>query len=154
MKILVFLLVFLMPFAAVAQEKEAFCQKLTHHVPDDDVNFEPGRDDVVPADIGGGVAQPIFEPISVPIQLELLEYMDLDVPDGLDLEPYVAQVDVFQDGRVLYNGQDISKQTVVLCSDADGQEQDDGLNSQTNETKDIKEGIEREPLSETKSTDE
>ena len=144
----------LLPFQAAAQDKTVFCQQLTEHVPDDDVNYKPGREDVVPADVDGGVAQPVFDPISIPVQIELLEYMDIDVPDGIDLEPYVAQVDVFQDGRVLYNGQDISKQTVVLCSDADGQAEEDALNSQPEETEDIKEGIEREPLSETKDTDE
>ena len=42
----------------------------------------------------------------------------------------------------------------MLCSDADGQAEEDALNSQPEETEDIKEGIEREPLSETKDTDE
>lgn len=154
MRILTFLVLLLLPFQAYAQDKEVFCKELTEHVPDDDVNYKPGREGVVPADVDGGIAQPVFDPISVPIQVELLEYMDLDVPKGIDLEPYVAQVDVFQDGRVLYNGQDISKQTLVLCSDVDGQAEEDALNSQSEETEEIKEGIERAPLSETKAADE
>ncbi len=157
MRLVVFLLVLLIPAASYAQDAQSLCQVLTNHKPADDVNYVAGKEDVVPADVGGGIKQPVFDPISVPIQVDLIERLDLGVietDDGVILEPYVAQVDVYQDGRVLYNGQDITEQTMVLCEDADGQEQGDAVNSQSEETIEIKKGIEGQPLPEHTDKDE
>lgn len=131
MRFILFLLVFIMAAPVFAGEVrvasgrsiksergDGFCQALSNHIPDADVNHRAGVEDVVSADIGGGLKQPILDPIRIPIEIELLDRFDLGsvagIP-GIDLEPIVASVEVYQDGRVLYNGQDISQQAFHKC---------------------------------------
>ncbi len=139
MRHLLVLAVLFSPSAAIAEEAASvieFCQQLASHTPDDDVNFKPGQDDVVPADLNGALAVPVLNPIRIPVRAPIEEYLSgsaADILSDTGEPPIAAFIDVYQDGRVLYNGQDISQQTQTLCADADGQAEADAVNSEPEE---------------------
>ena len=154
-RLFVFFIAVFLSFGAHAQELEVFCNSLPEYQKGADVEFVPGRDDVVPADIKPLNAA-VPEVIDIPINVQLLErFPDLDIPTDLELEPTVSVISVHQNGRVSYNGQDVSKQIYTACGEnaeipevADdgvnrGQDGDDTLNS---DTVMVKEGIEAEIL--------
>ncbi len=121
---------------AHAQEQantETFCHLLAEHTPSADVEYKPGVDvhgkPVVPADLG----QPLnnFETIEIPVELDLAQKFGLNTPAGIELKPYVALVSIHKDGKVDYNGQDISKQAYQLCNEG---KNDEPAASQTGKT--------------------
>ena len=63
--------------------------------------------------------QPITEPVIVPIEVDLAARYNREVPDGVRLMPSVAGVAIFPDGRVLYNGTDVSQQFATVCNGAE-----------------------------------
>lgn len=112
-----------------SQTDEGFCKKLERHQPRADVNFKPSDYSGVSADIGGGLKAPINDPIRIPVEIELLDRLDLGAIEdiaGIDLDVDVAGIEVFQDGRVLYNGQDVSQQIAFHCGSSD-QSTDNGV---------------------------
>lgn len=150
-------------------EAPDLCRAFVKHTPDEDVAYQPGVDvngnSFVPADISG-VDYTLNDPIEIPMQIELLEYLD-QAPDveGLDLESNVSAIQIYRDGRVLYNGQDIQNDVAALCENKakidppkDGQMKDDGIISGVNDgvlegqypPKDI---ISVEPLENTQNTE-
>ena len=156
MRIALFITVLMVTMPAFAQEETTvtvLCENLPDYIAPEGVNFVPGQDDVVPADVGGGVEQPLSDPVRIPVQIELEEFFDLNDfthVQGLDLEPTVSMLEIYQDGRVLYNGQDVSKQVLVACEReqaSDGQAVDNAVNSEP-DVQEIKEGIEGAPIDE------
>lgn len=95
-----------------AQTPETVCKILPDYQPGVDVH----GNEVVPADVGGGLAQPVFDVIEIPVTVDLIKRFNLDVPQGIELEPDVATIAIHQDGRVTYNDQDISARVSELCS--------------------------------------
>lgn len=116
--------VLLMLLAGVAQAEEAntktFCRVLAEHTPSFDVEYKPGVDvhgqPVAPADLG----QPLnnFDTIEIPIELDLVQKFGLNTPPEVKLQPYAALVTIHKDGKVDYNGQDVSKQAHELCNES------------------------------------
>lgn len=88
-------------------------------------NYTPGVDvngnAVVSADIDGGV-QAFTYPLSIPVELDVLRVLDLDVSSALaqagEFETKLGDVILYEDGRVEYNGQDISSSVETLCAGA------------------------------------
>lgn len=82
-----------------------------------DVNYSPGVDvhgkPVKRADIKSPYPQQF--PISIPIELDLVERFNLDVPLGIVADPVVAGVRVFDDGSVTYNGHEITSNVQEFC---------------------------------------
>lgn len=85
----------------------------------DDVHYKPGVDvhgnKVVPADFG--TEYPLAFPMLIPLEINLLERFDLDVPIGIISDPYVAGVQIFEDGRITYNGAEITNKVDAFCVD-------------------------------------
>jgi hypothetical protein len=75
--------------------------------------------DVVPADINADVKNPYSDPIIVPVEIDLIERFDLPPQEGVTLEPSVAGLAIYDDGRVLYNGEDVFGDIETVCSGAD-----------------------------------
>lgn len=80
------------------------------YVPGVDVEGKP----IVPADLSTNNSF-INDPIIIPIQLNLAERFDLDLPDGVFSEPGVSSIEIYQDGRVTYNNQDITEKVKQHC---------------------------------------
>ena len=122
------------------------CDQISSHTPNTDVNFKPNSDDVVPADLNPlRAAAP--DKIDIPITVELAErFPALNIDPDFLLRPEVANLSIYQDGRVEYNNQDITTQIHAECGksqSADGQTLTPSLPSKSIEGK---QGIEAEAL--------
>jgi hypothetical protein len=93
-------------------------QRLVDHVPDANAEYQPGVDvdgnAVAPADIGTTLDTGIY-PLRIPLEMDILERFNLDLPEGIIADANVADIMVHEDGRMTYNGQDISAQLEALC---------------------------------------
>lgn len=107
---------------------EGACRLVETHVPRADVAHV--GDSAVPADLNavdGGLGT-----VHIPITIDLAARFGIDVPVGAELEPEVAVIAVEPDGRVLYNGQDLSRNVATVCGQmhaTDGQRTKDALGS-------------------------
>jgi len=159
---LILFLALMWPISAFAQDVslETLCKTLPEYSQAEGVEHVPGAEDVVPADLNPlNVAVP--DVINIPIDVILAErFTAVRIPNDLELQPTVSMVSVHKNGRVEYNGQDISGQAYSLCGKStviseetepldDGQLDrhggEDILSSQP-EVIEIKDGIEGEVL--------
>lgn len=122
---LLFLIFFLIPGLAFADgepvpEKE-ICKILepqqqakqvagADYVPEVDVHGKR----VASAEVGGSTNF-AKNPIEIPIALDLAQRYGLNLPQGMELKPSVADLKIHQDGRVTYNDQDITKKVKSSC---------------------------------------
>ena len=83
------------------------------------VEYQAGVDvngkSVVPADLNALDAS-IPDIINIPINLDMAQRFARTMPTGVELKPDVGMIGVHKDGRVTYNGQDISKQAYSVCA--------------------------------------
>lgn len=81
-----------------------------------DVHGKP----VAPADLKSAFKD-LNYPIRIPVELDVINFLDLNVPGALTLGQaqgvVPAYFDVFEDGRVEFNGQDISSSVAQSCDD-------------------------------------
>lgn len=99
---------------------QLLCQQAAAHIPWDDVEYQGGIDQkgnfIVAADTG--VTFSAFEyPVDIPLQLDLLEKLNLNLPIGIIADANIAGIKIQQDGRVQYNGQDVTPQVGVFCKE-------------------------------------
>lgn len=109
-------------FAGIAQAEDVsvntFCRLLPEYRPAQGVEYQPGVDVhgqfVAPADLPGQSLKQ-FESIEIPVEIDLIEKFGLSVPAAVELKPAAALISIHNDGRVDYNGQDISRQAHKAC---------------------------------------
>ena len=104
----------------------AVCSELPGNEPEgiEEAEYKPGVDvngkPVAPADLNQPV-KAINYPIQVPIEIDVLELLELEIPASVkaatDMESRVAYATLYEDGRVEYNGQNISQQVTYKCQD-------------------------------------
>lgn len=91
-----------------------------HKNADVGADYVPGVDvhgnAVVPADLNGGID---FPPVVIPITVDLAQRFGISLPAGVELKPDVGQMEIFQDGRILFNGRDISEKIRTYCDGDD-----------------------------------
>lgn len=68
--------------------------------------------DVVPADLNGVNPYPS---VMIPITINLAQKFGLNLLNGVELKPEVGQIEIFQDGRIRFNGEDILKRVQEHC---------------------------------------
>jgi hypothetical protein len=80
------------------------CHDTINHVPRADVtyNSSPVR---------------VPDPVLVPLTIDLVERYGLDLPEGMVLEPKMGVIEIYKDGRILYDGEDISENIKDTCKD-------------------------------------
>jgi hypothetical protein len=108
---------------ALAQDKNTVCRLLTPGgkstaVAPPSANYVPGVDvggkPVVPADVNAAPASIIApDKIRIPVTISVLQ--GLQLPPGTKLDAEAGMVEVFMNGKVMYNGQDITPQTYAAC---------------------------------------
>lgn len=117
------LILFFISGLARAEEQELCDQFNLIHKPAEGVAYQPGVDvrgnPVPPADLNAPPADN-FDKISVPITIDLAERLGQNLPVGAKLETNLGTIDVYRDGRVIYNGRDLSEAVKAAC----GQPQD------------------------------
>lgn len=94
------------------------CERHYIHKPDANVAYQPGVDaqgkEVVPADVAPSpVTVPDF--MEVPLTVELGQAMKIDLPEGFETKSTIGNLKLFRDGRVEYNGQDITAKASEFC---------------------------------------
>ena len=116
-----FLFLMLMSLATPAWADDTLppeCRMLPEHKAQAGVAYQPGVDvngkAVVPADIN---AAPIAVPekIVMPLTIQMAQLLQNNNVQGLNLESTLGFIEIEQNGRVIYDGQDITSQVYVLC---------------------------------------
>lgn len=77
-----------------------------HHIPEADVNYGASQD-----------AFQIANPIAIPITIDVLKYMNIDIYDGVEGDANLSNVFIYSDGRIVYNGVDITNKFQNLCEE-------------------------------------
>lgn len=117
MKYILLLLVFL-PLSSYANEQPAICKLLVKHTPAADVVYKPGVDVkgrvVTPADLNPSqIAVP--DVIKVPVTVDLAQRLQASNVTGLQLETGFDAVEIHKDGKVIYQGRDLTQNVNALC---------------------------------------
>lgn len=136
MRILIFLITALIPGFVVADDDQSvavLCKSLADYRPVEGVEYVPGKEDVVPVDIGGP-RQVTPDIIEIPITVLLAQrFPTINIPLDIELEPDVGAIEVHSDGEVTYRGLNITSDAQVVCAEgqtADGQAADEPLKSE------------------------
>jgi hypothetical protein len=117
--LIVQLALFVPVHAVLAQEivLGALCQDDIDALIAKGVEYQPGVDvhseAVVPADLNDPVKTMSY-PIEIPVEISLIKWMNLNVDPALRLDPEIGRFELQEDGRITYNGQDVSDR-VHLC---------------------------------------
>ena len=118
-RFLLVLTVLAMPAPVLAQEKlPAACKVL----PDaHNVVYQPGVDvhgnAVVPADLNSNVSPivDVLNVIKVPLDVDLAQRVAALSGTGFQMEAPLGMIEIHQDGKVIYNGQDLTQSVMMLC---------------------------------------
>ncbi len=114
-----FLFVFAAPMA-LAQENNLppECRALPDHKADVGVDYKPGVDvrgrPVVPADINAPVID-VPDMMVVPLSIDLAQRLPSAAAKGLEMTGTAGFLEVWKNGRITYNGQDVTPQVYLLC---------------------------------------
>lgn len=104
---------------AFAQNDLALCRLRAQHVAAADVAYKPGVDVhgnlVVPADLNA-VPSMVPDVIKIPMNIDLAQRLG-KVPVGIDMKSEMGMAEIHHDGRVTFNGQDMTQQVAVVCGD-------------------------------------
>jgi hypothetical protein len=97
------------------------CRRLTKHVPSADVEYKPGEDGVVPADLDGASAVSVPKNFDIPIQIDTLSRLGLTGTAGLEADAAIGTVQI-RDGLAYFNDQPLGaqdqRQVVYACEKA------------------------------------
>lgn len=85
------------------------------YVPGVDVNGKS----VVPADVGGNQNSLLPDPLELPITLDVAARYGINLPLGAEIKPRVAVVRIYKDGRIVFDGRDISQKIASDCDNTD-----------------------------------
>jgi hypothetical protein len=118
MKYILTLLLMVLSVAAHADNLPQECNLLSEHKPADDVAYKAGVDvhgkPVVSADLN---AAPTIAPktIVIPLSIDMADRLQNNNMQGLKLEAPLGMLEIHDNGRVVYNGQDWTPQVYALC---------------------------------------
>lgn len=114
------------PMFAVAQEAEmtpensALCRILDRQNNVKGAAYQAGVDvngnAVVPADLGGVSAFGLPDVMTIPLDISLQNRLKSLEEFGFDADTSLGVAEIYSDGKVSINGQDITAQTGMLCS--------------------------------------
>ncbi len=102
-----------------ALNAKEMCRFIANYQDGDAAAYQPGvdvkGDAVAPADLNPPIII-IEQPIVVPIEIDILERFDIVAPEGVELKPEFARIAIHRDGRVEFNGQEITQRSAFVCS--------------------------------------
>lgn len=120
---LAFLSIALFP-ASVFSQDISLQGECPPHLMDRDVvgaDYVPGVDvhgrKVADASVDGEGAKPLAYPLEIPVTQDVLRFLDMEdhIVEDPKAETELAVFKVFEDGRVEYNGQDLSSKVSFKC---------------------------------------
>lgn len=129
----IFLFLFITPVAMAQDDPVApECRLLPNHVANDNVAYKAGVDvrgkNVVPADLNASQIE-LPETIVVPLSINLGQNTDIN---GTDLKATTGFLEIYKNGRVTYDGKDVTSQVYAICGQATQSSQKS--NNQNNES--------------------
>lgn len=117
--VLAVLLLTVSAFPAFAQNDLALCKLRAQHVARADVTYQPGIDvygkPVVAADVSSTPGM-VPDNIRIPLNIDLAQRLGA-VTTGAKLDADMGYVEIHKDGRVTFNGQDMTNATAIACGD-------------------------------------
>ena len=84
----------------------------TLHTPSSGIHHQPSAG-VEHNSSGQAIKMP--EPFTIPLTIDVFENMGLDLPEGIGGEGHIGNIDIYMDGRILFNGENISDKMHTLC---------------------------------------
>ncbi len=111
-------------FSSMAYAEEislkTICKSSIHHIKHPvSADYVPGVDihgnTVASADLNDNAPKYIKDPIFIPIEVDLAQRFGLNLPLGIELEPTVADLEIYQDGRIKYEGIELKQDIETLC---------------------------------------
>jgi hypothetical protein len=63
----------------------------------------------------------ISDPFILPVTIDMADRYNLDLPDGTLLESNLGFMEIYKDGRIIYNGEDISGNIEDRCDNDTGE---------------------------------
>lgn len=101
----------------MAQNNLALCKLLAQHTASPGAAYQPGVDvhgkPVVPADVNAAPSM-VPDVIRIPMTVDLAQRLGT-VPTGMELKANTGMVEIHKDGKVIFNGQDMTTQSVAVC---------------------------------------
>lgn len=71
---------------------------------------------VVPADVENDAPQIVPDKIDIPVRVDVLKAIGIASYDHLDMLPTLGTMTVFKEGRVFFNGRDLTPDFQVICN--------------------------------------
>jgi hypothetical protein len=100
----------------LANEAPPECRYFTEHKPAPDVAYQPGMGvhgkPVVPADLNAAPMGLEKQNIVIPLTVDFAERLNIQ---SANLEGTLGFIEVTPEGRVTYNGQDLTPQAYAVC---------------------------------------
>jgi hypothetical protein len=82
--------------------------------------YTPGVDvngnAVVPADLKAAAGA--NDVIKIPVTIDLAKSLTQNLPAGTEMDAAVSMIEIHKDGKVMYNGQDVTQQASAVCASA------------------------------------
>ncbi|MES2729657.1 MAG: hypothetical protein V4621_06120 [Pseudomonadota bacterium] len=122
MKYLIFTLALFMAFPSWAEDVTVdvqLCRDMVSHVPGNDVAYRPGVDvkgkPVIAADVQTSQDFNFLKTIQeIPLSVDLARRLNINTT-GLEMETPLPPLHLRPDGRVFWNGQDLTQQSMHFC---------------------------------------
>ena len=86
--------------------------KMREHRPANAVNHEP-RADVT----HGKSPVTVPDPMYIPLTIDLAERMNINLPQGIEMQGMIGLLSVYKDGRIMYDGKEITTNIQDICND-------------------------------------
>ena len=78
------------------------------HVPRDDVSHNASQYITIP------------DPVDIPLTVNVAGRLGIDIPQGTQMEAPIGFISIYKDGRILYDGKDLTQDIASICArDAD-----------------------------------
>jgi hypothetical protein len=97
---------------AFAQDSQALCKLMATYTPGVDVHGNA----VVPADLKAAAGA--NDVIKIPVTIDLAKTLTQNLPAGTEMDAAVSMIEIHKDGKVMYNGQDVTQQASAVCASA------------------------------------
>jgi len=56
------------------------------------------------------------DPIHVPLTIDMAERMNVDLPEGVEMQGMIGLLSVYKDGRIMYDGKDLTRNIQDICN--------------------------------------
>lgn len=119
MRVLSFVLFFVFSSPAWAGDEAAvLCPLMAEEKAMAGADYVPGVDvhgkPVVSADLDSPV-KAFPDVVKLPLTLNLAQSLNINLPQGVETKPEVTVLEIHTGGRVVYNGQDLTRRARELC---------------------------------------